>query len=282
MELLQLRYFYESAKNQNFARTAEKYMVPASSVSASIRRLEKELGVALFYRTHNRIELSEKGAVLQQALQTVFESLDGAVEKLTSATADTRTIHILVRAMRSRITNHIIEYKTKNPAVSFKTFFDFGETDFEKYDIIISEQADLFPTYESFRLYEATLKLRASADHPLCNKKLSLKQLSNQPFLSYGEKNSLDEILEEACKKQGFSPKIVLQSNDILCLRNALNAGMGIQVCRALRDTPPPAHTAYLNVTDFNFAQTIRCYYKEDSAYGNVKHFIQFLKNASR
>ena len=34
MELLQLRYFYESAKNENFAKTAEKYMVPASSVSA--------------------------------------------------------------------------------------------------------------------------------------------------------------------------------------------------------------------------------------------------------
>ena len=31
MELLQLRYFYESAKNENFAKTAEKYMVPASS-----------------------------------------------------------------------------------------------------------------------------------------------------------------------------------------------------------------------------------------------------------
>ena len=44
MELLQLRYFYESAKNENFAKTAEKYMVPASSISASVKRLEEELG----------------------------------------------------------------------------------------------------------------------------------------------------------------------------------------------------------------------------------------------
>ena len=47
MELLQLRYFYESAKHENFAKTAEKYMVPASSISASVKRLEDELGCKL-------------------------------------------------------------------------------------------------------------------------------------------------------------------------------------------------------------------------------------------
>lgn len=47
MEFLQLRYFYESAQNENFAKTAEKFMVPASSVSASVKRLEQELGVEL-------------------------------------------------------------------------------------------------------------------------------------------------------------------------------------------------------------------------------------------
>ena len=50
MELLQLRYFFDSAKNEHFAKTAEKYWVPASSVSASIKRLEEELGCKLFDR----------------------------------------------------------------------------------------------------------------------------------------------------------------------------------------------------------------------------------------
>ena len=48
MELLQLRYFYESAKNQSFSKTSEKYMVPLSSVSASIKRLEQEIKTDLF------------------------------------------------------------------------------------------------------------------------------------------------------------------------------------------------------------------------------------------
>ena len=42
MEMLQLRYFYESAMAESISKTAQKFMVPASSVSASIKRLEKE------------------------------------------------------------------------------------------------------------------------------------------------------------------------------------------------------------------------------------------------
>ena len=64
MEILQLRYFYETAMAESIAKTAQKYMVPASSVSASIKRLEQELGVELFVRTSNRISLSEKGKLL--------------------------------------------------------------------------------------------------------------------------------------------------------------------------------------------------------------------------
>ena len=61
MEILQLRYFYESAKSQNFTVTAKKYMVPVSAVSSSIKRLEKELGCQLFDRDTNRIRLTIMG-----------------------------------------------------------------------------------------------------------------------------------------------------------------------------------------------------------------------------
>ena len=80
MEMLQLRYFYESAKNESFAKTAEKYLVPTSSVSASIKRLEAELGIRLFDRSANRITLNANGKKLQQSLCTVFNELDQAVE----------------------------------------------------------------------------------------------------------------------------------------------------------------------------------------------------------
>ena len=61
MELLQLKYFCDAAQTENFSKTAEKFMVPVSSVSQSIKRLETELGNPLFARTKNRIQLNSTG-----------------------------------------------------------------------------------------------------------------------------------------------------------------------------------------------------------------------------
>ena len=82
MEILQLRYFYESAKNQNFTETAKKYLVPVSAVSSSIKRLEKELRCQLFDRDANRIRLNNNGKLLQQSLCAVFHELDDTIVKL--------------------------------------------------------------------------------------------------------------------------------------------------------------------------------------------------------
>ena len=61
MELLQMKYFYDTANSGSFTKTAEKYMVPTSSVSAAVKRLEKELGCELFDRSANKITLNDEG-----------------------------------------------------------------------------------------------------------------------------------------------------------------------------------------------------------------------------
>lgn len=279
MEILQLRYFFESAKNESFARTAEKYMVPATSVSASVKRLEKELGCELFHRTCNRIMLSDNGRRLMQSLTMIFEELDNVVDALNSFSTDIREIKILVRAMRGEITDHIIEYKTKHPHIPFKTVFDFDETNFENYDIIIDEKCDKYPEYERIDLYTTKVRLRVATKSPLCGKKLTLKQLRDYPFVSIGENNGMHKILIAACKKVGFTPNIVVQSNDISCNRKFVEADVGIGLGREYSHSGKSENIEYLDITDFNEKQTICCYYRKQSTYGNIEHFLNFLKN---
>lgn len=279
MELLQLRYFYESAKNESFAKTAEKYMVPATSVSASVKRLEKELGTELFNRTCNRIILNEHGRKLLQSLSVIFDELDQAVDSLTASSTDTREIKMLVRAMRGEITDLIIKYKNKHPHIAFKTVFDFDETDFLRYDIIIDELSGNYPDYEKIHLYTSKIHLRASSRSPLCKKKLTLKQLQNQPFVSIGENNGMHKILINACKRAGFIPNIIVQSNDLKCNQKFVESGVGIGIGREHPLSQSQSGTEYLDVIDFNETQAIYSYYKKESAYGNIEHFLNFLKN---
>ncbi|MBQ2696699.1 MAG: LysR family transcriptional regulator [Clostridia bacterium] len=278
MEILQLRYFYESSKNENFARTAEKFMVPTSSVSASVKRLEQELGCSLFDRFSNRIMLNKNGKRLQQSLCVILNELDQVVEDLSTGSDDNREIKMLVRSMRSKITDCIIVYSTKYPHAAFKTAFDFRETNFENYDIIIDEKTDRYPEYESFEFCNLRLRLTVAANSPLCGRKLTLKQLCNQPFITIGEQSNMQNILLRACRQAGFTPNIAVQSNDIKCLDKLIASGIGIGLSREF-PLEKNSDIAFLDVTDFNERYTVYSYYKKKAAYGNVQHFLNFLKN---
>lgn len=275
MELLQLRYFYESARTESFAKTAEKYMVPTTSVSASVKRLESELGCQLFDRTANRITLNPNGKRLQQSLCAAFAEIDSAVDALCTPDADTREIRMLVRAVRSNITERIITYNRKHPHIAFATSFDFNERDFEKYDIIIDQKCDAYPRMESFELCSMRLRFKAAAGHPLARKKHTLRELCNQKFISWGEQSNMHQILMDACRGAGFSPTIAVTTNDKACYDRLIAAGVGIGIAR---EDGGATDGTYLDISDFDERYTVYAYYKSHAYYGNVKHFIDFLK----
>ncbi len=279
MEILQLRYFYESAQNESFAKTAQKYMVPLSSVSASIKRLETELGCQLFDRLSNRIQLNENGKTLQNSLCMIFDELNHVTDVLSPLTPETKEIKISVRALRNEITDHIIEYTALHPQTIFKTFFDFGNTDFESYDIIIGDDPEKYPGFDYFEFSSKRIVLKVAKNHPLCGKKLHLKDLWNQPFISMGEHTSTHKMLSAACKSEGFSPNFIVQTNDLLCYNKYVQAGIGIGIGRYNPGEPEVSNIENLNVVDFIARQTIYIFYKKQSVHGNIKTFLDFLQS---
>ena len=282
MEILQLRYFFESAKNESFTKTAEKYMVPTSSVSASVRHLEMELGCKLFDRAYNRIVLNNNGKRLQQALVTVFSELDSAVNDLKDNETDKREIKILVCAMRKNITDYIIEYNKQFPHIAFKTVFDYESSSIENYDIIIDEKKDIYQDYEMFELFNMRIKLKVASNSPLLGKRLTLKQLHNHPFVSLSEKSNMHKLLIRACERAGFSPNIVAQINDIECYEKLIASGIGIGLGREHAYSKESAKVCNLDVADFNERYVVYAYCNKQTSYGNVKKFLDFIKNKTQ
>lgn len=278
MEILQLQYFLESAENENFAKTAEKHFVPTSSVSGSVRRLEKELGCQLFDRSSNRLSLNANGKRLYHALQVAFDEVSQAIDDLKNMEGDSREIRLLVRTMRGNVTDYIIEHNRLKPHVGFQINFDMAERDFEKYDIIIDEKTDLYPTYERMELCRMELRLTTSRNSPLCRRKLTMKQLANQQFISLGESSNVHKVLLEACRRAGFSPNISILSNDMKYYEKLVESGIGIGIERNTPQNLLRRNIAYLDVTDFEEEAIVYAYFKKHSAYGNVGQFLQFLK----
>ena len=142
--------------------------------------------------------LNAEGKKFQRSLTIVFSELENSIAELNQCSKDNREIKMLVRAMRSSITDKIIEYSEKHPDITFKTSFDFNETNFENYDIIIDEKSEKYPDYESFELYDMRLRMMVSDKSSVSNRRCTLQQLSDKPFISLGEQSNMHRILISA------------------------------------------------------------------------------------
>jgi DNA-binding transcriptional LysR family regulator len=273
MELLQLRYFYDCARYGSIVKTAEKYMVPPSSVSASIRRLEGELENTLFDRTSNRIVLNENGIRLKKALDKVFSELDQTVADITCPVGEQR-IKLLVRTMRERATEYIIEYRKLHPNVIFEFVMAFDNVEFTDFDVIIDVYSDKYANYEWFDLRQEQVRFCVSLDHPLAGKDLTLKQLKGQNFVTMG--GNIHAFIENACQDAGFTPNVVAQVNDIACYRKLMRSGIAIGYRRDRADNASEG-LCYLNVTDFKQIQRMCVYYRKDTS-GPVENFVEYLR----
>ena len=67
--------FYDVAKYGSFSKASEFTFTSQPAISKSIKKLEKELGVQLFYRTINGVQLTDKGKELLYFVEKSYNNL---------------------------------------------------------------------------------------------------------------------------------------------------------------------------------------------------------------
>lgn len=122
MELRHLTTFVAVAEESSFTRAAQRLHLVQSAVSAGVRSLERELGVALFERTTHRVTLTEAGlALLPEARATLAAAgaAREAVEQVTGGLRGTVALGILqAPAMRAvSVPAVLAAFRTEHPGV---------------------------------------------------------------------------------------------------------------------------------------------------------------------
>lgn len=227
MELLQLKYFCDAAKLENFSKTARKYTVPPSNISQSIKRLEAELGINLFVRGANKIVLSDEGV-------NFYKRISKALALINEATAEFKddgtsgTINISINSNRRMVMEAIEEYKANFPNVNIQTAY-FGNLDTEDYHIVIDGENSTLTTFEKEKLLSEDIALAVNVASPLAKtEKISIDSLRNEAFITMDRKSSMYKVTHDICNAHGFSPKIALQSDDPSFVRKCVELGLGI------------------------------------------------------
>ena len=93
-----LKTFLEVRRTRHFGKAAQNLYLTQAAVSARIRQLEDLLGVQLFVRSRNNIQLTSEGERLVPHAQTVLLAWTRARQELALETGQLSQIHIGVRA----------------------------------------------------------------------------------------------------------------------------------------------------------------------------------------
>lgn len=279
MNLNQLQYFLEVAKSENITKTAQQHLLPASAVSSYIKKLEQELGVALFDRTHNKIALNAKGKYFAAEIREIFKKIDDAANQITTPDTSPPKIKILIHARSKWITELIVEYVAKEKSNNFIISNDYINREIDDYDIIIDEPDNKYNHLDHFVLSVERICVKASSNSSLVGKELYFRQLKDEPFILPSIGNGMRKRYENACKQYKIKEHIIVECNDRQCLHQYVSSGIGLTIgsYRSLDDSTQQNLTA-LKVLDFDEIQTVCVFYKNnENPDFYFKKFCDFL-----
>ncbi len=229
MDLLQLTYFCDAAKSENFSKTAAKHLVPPSNISQTVGRLEKELGVRLFDRGHNTVRLNTVGERFFEKISSALTLIEDAKKEAADVTPDgLKEINLVVSANRRIVTEAIERFHREHPNVSFSISHRREDID-EDTDVVVSDDRELRSRYSSLPLVEEKIVLATKSGTPLAKKpKITAEDLSSERFIFLNEGSSLDRTSRSVLNEIGASANVVIRVDDPYYLRKYVSLGLGI------------------------------------------------------
>ena len=226
MEILQLRYFCDAAHLQNFSAAAKKYGVPASDISQTISRLEKELGTNLFDRKANRVLLNKKGEMFYTRIKKAIASIDEAKSIVRDHKGEIDgEIKLLIQTNRRLVTQVMERFKKMYPKVTFS--LSHSQSDNIDADLVISDRVPSLSKAEKILLVDEKFILAARKGDAALNAN-GVSELSDQRFITMHPGSSLYKYTVQICREAGFEPNIVIQSDDPYYIRKYVSMGLGI------------------------------------------------------
>ncbi|WP_248925493.1 LysR family transcriptional regulator [Paenibacillus hamazuiensis] len=243
MELRQLQYALQIAIERNFSRAAEKLHIAQPSLSQQLSKLEKEIGVLLFQRTTNSVELTHAGSLFMEKAQSILDMVEQLKQEMEDI-SQMRKGRVVVGSLP--ITGaHILPlvlpaFQERYPEIEIVLV---EETTANLEQLTLGGQADIsllsLPLIDDALAYEPIIEeeivLAVPPQHPLAAAEangsassVEIESLRHEPFIALKKGQGFRQITLELCQNAGFTPNIVFESSNIETVQSLVAAGMGI------------------------------------------------------
>lgn len=246
MEMNQIRYFLAVCEHRNFTHASRASNVSQPSLTTAIKKLEDELGGALFLRDRAGCRLTPLGKLVRPRLERVQrETREAKAEAIRHTRLERIPISVGIGETigQTRISQAVERFRLRLPEAEIELLVDEHNTLMEglrdgHYDMAISSTKTDEDLYRIDPLYREAYRVVISKEHAL-NKfdSVGLGTLSNTPMLDRPNCEMRD-TLHETCSEQGHSLYAAYRSNRVDWLLDLARRGSGAVI---LPETSIPA-----------------------------------------
>jgi DNA-binding transcriptional LysR family regulator len=279
MDINQLQYFLAIVETGGFTKAADSLFISQPSLSVSIKRLERELGVTLFERGGRRVVLTPAGKFFLETAREMLELYQSSLNGLrdfrdrpTLKLGVLRTLRIedlsqMITLFREQYSNVVIELRD-GTVKDLHQWLEQGEV-----DVVVTELSNLEDTETSLALFQQDFLLAVPPDHPFASKEnVSLAELDEQPFIG----RSQCEIWGKApqlFKTEGIEPRVIYLADREEWAISMIKSGLGITIMPVWKGL---SDIVYVPIAGMNLCRTVGLKWRANQNSDLVKQFRLF------
>ena len=270
VEQRQLQFFVAVAEELSFTRAAQRTHAVQSTVSASIRALEKQLGTPLFERSTTRVSLTEAGRTLLPEARRALDALDqarAAVDGLRAGITGSLRVGTLSGLTAVDLRALVSDFRERHPGVRLSLSVDAAGTGgllqrvrSHALDVaFVGVQTTSIPDVHLHPIATFQPRLLVAADHPLAGcERVAPAAVADEAFIDLPPGFCNRDRSDDDFRRAGITRTIAVEVSDLSAIPAYVESGIGLALVPPLAaeagarvvpvDLDPPAATWTLAV----------------------------------
>ncbi len=238
MDWDKLRIFHAAAQAGSFTHAGDSLRMSQSAVSRQVSALEQDLGISLFHRHARGLLLTEQGELLFKTANDVLLKLDNVRARLTDSKekpSGTLRVTTTVGLGSTWLTSRIRAFVELYPDVDLQLIFADEELDLgmRQADIAIRLREPVQPDLIQRKLFTVHFHVYASRDYlDRYGTPKTMADIDRHRIITFGEHAPIYlrsiNWLETAGREASDPRRSVLQVNNLVAIKRAVQSGIGI------------------------------------------------------
>ncbi|WP_158895055.1 LysR family transcriptional regulator [Amycolatopsis anabasis] len=239
MELRQIEHFLAVVRHASFTGAAQEVHIVQSALSASVRKLETELGGPLFERTTRRVALTEAGRALLPVAHRVVADMAAARGEVSAVLGLTRgrvSIGTIQALTVVDLPREIGEFQQRHPGLRIHVRDGLVT---ELTEAVVNGELDLAylaadgpvpANLTAFAQWSQRLVLVTYPGHRLAHRRrVRLAEIADEPFVDFSG-SGMQAMVRRRMAQAGLRHDPVCEATHLPLLIEFVTAGLGVTI----------------------------------------------------